>query len=84
VFIEERTMMYLIAIALLVGYAFLLLYGLLRLARELIAKPHPPPVLYSDPETDQDDESRREQQSPSAAQDATCAIDVLRHSRESP
>jgi hypothetical protein len=51
-------MRYLIAVAFLLGYALLLLYGLLQLAQELIAKPHPPPLLYCDPETDQDDESR--------------------------
>jgi hypothetical protein len=75
--------MHLVVIAFLLGYALLLLYGLLQLAQELITKPHPPPLLYSDPEADQDDESRGEQQSPSAVQNASCAIDVLRHSRES-
>jgi hypothetical protein len=72
-------MMYLITIALLLGYALFLLYGLGHLAQELIAKPHPPPLLYSDPQTDQDGESRGGQQSPSAAQNASCALDVLRH-----
>ena len=77
-------MMYLIAIVFFLGYAFILLYGLLHLAQELISKPRPPPLLYSDLETDQDEESQGEQQYPSAAQNAGCAIDMLHHSRESP
>jgi hypothetical protein len=77
-------MMYVIAIAFFLGYAFILLHGLLHLAQELISKPHPPPLLYSDLETDQDDEFRGEQQSPSAAQKVSRAIDMMHHSRESP
>jgi hypothetical protein len=77
-------MMYVIAIAFLLGYAFVLLYGLLHLAQELITKPPPPPLLYSDLETDQDDESYGELQPPSAAPNATRAIEMLRQSRESP
>jgi hypothetical protein len=76
-------MMYIIAIAFLLGYVFILLYGLLHLAQELITKPHPPLLLYSDLETDQDDESPGEQQSPSAVQNASSALDMLGHWRES-
>lgn len=79
VFIEGCTVMYIIAIAFFLGYACVLLYGLLHLARELITEPHPPPLLYSDLETDKEDESHGEQQSSSAAQNANCAIDMLRH-----
>ena len=76
--------MYFIAIAFFLGYVSIMLYGLLRLARELITKPHPPPLLDADSETDQDDQTRGERPSPSAAQQAGRAIDMLRHWRESP
>jgi len=72
-------MMYFIDIAVFLGLGFILLYGLLHLAQELITRPHPLPRFDFDPETDEGGARLRVHRSQSAPRNTIGAIDVLGH-----
>jgi len=71
-------------VTLFLGYFFILIFGLLHVARDLVTRTSPRLVSYSDLEADRDDELLGATQLPSAEQIANWAIDQGPHKRERP
>jgi len=69
-------------VSLFLGYALILIFGLLHLARELVTGSSARLIAYSYFEADRDDELPGATQTPSNAQTANCAADEGRHKSE--